>query len=94
LLHGEPTVDPWIGAAIAFERLTLGTGINATLQSTFNGIVFPRILLGLDLHPVRALSVGPWIAVDIAWYGPEAPAWLTASLPIRLDAGVRAAVAF
>jgi hypothetical protein len=95
-VHFAPraVLDPWVGGSIGVERLTLGDGLNATGVRTFTGIQLPRAQAGLDLHPVRSLAIGAYVATELVWYDPDAPAWLSDQWPFRVESGLRLALSF
>ena len=72
-IRGGATVDPWVGGGVGYEGLYATDTTTTTTGSATTQVVskqvepFFEIALqaGLDLHIVPALSVGPFVALEI-----------------------------
>jgi hypothetical protein len=68
------SLDPWIGAGLGYEWLTLSEGISVGSQAvdlsiTLHGFEFANLQAGLDFPLSEVAALGPFVAVSFASYG-------------------------
>jgi opacity protein-like surface antigen len=62
-------VDPWIGAGVGFERLSLSRTVDgASLDMKARGFELIDFELGTDCRVTRALRIGPVMSASLARY--------------------------
>jgi hypothetical protein len=65
LYHPWPThkLDPWVGIGVGFERLTVASADLGAADSS--GFQFMNFQLGLDIHLVKGIAVGPFFSTSL-----------------------------
>jgi outer membrane protein W len=84
-LLGEGRVDPWVGIGAGYEELDYSMLGGGDWNYSFRGFDFAVVQLGIDIRPVRNLSIGPNIVFNVGRFLSYCAAPSSPSLPCTTD---------